>query len=149
MYDYQIYRNPGFFHNNGDPEQGIHPSNPVVWRNWIEFDKTWGYGADFWFFPNANSPSYYGVNWPWAFYWWQLLYNSSESYAWTVWVRDYVVLDVTPSTVYTVTQSSVYNHPTLSTAQETGSFTNFTDNNDTTCAGQIPILFQILNCFNP
>lgn len=82
---YQINRAAGSFFNDHDPGK-TYGGNSAYWVNTLTFDKvggtfTWAYA------PTASAAGGYGVNAPGFAMNGTLTYQTSVSYAWTVWVR--------------------------------------------------------------
>ncbi len=82
---YQINRAAGSFFNDHDPEK-TYGGGSAYWVNTLTFDKvggtfTWAYA------PTASAAGGYGVNAPGFAMNGTMTYQTSVSYAWTVWVR--------------------------------------------------------------
>ena len=79
---YQVYRDPMGFYDSLDPESTYRRGCSESWCNSLSFDRIGGAAYTWSFSPNHLSPARRGAAMAGA-----LLADTSESYAWTFWVR--------------------------------------------------------------
>ncbi len=80
-YNFQIYRNTSNFYSACDPEQTL--GNDPQWNNNLTIDRTGGTYYNWCYAPNASTSQGRGSYMDGG----SNIYTTSESYAWTVWVR--------------------------------------------------------------
>ncbi|MDD4409426.1 MAG: fibrinogen-like YCDxxxxGGGW domain-containing protein [Candidatus Pacebacteria bacterium] len=78
---FHIYRNTAFYYDGHDPEQSL--GSDSQWNNTMTFDAVGGANYNWAFSPNHTLASARGFSMNGLVY-----SSSSESFAWTIWVRD-------------------------------------------------------------